>query len=322
MATTLTGTLTDAVLKVYSADILYEALPTMQWLEFAVIREDLTVREGSTISFLKYDDLDGDSELTEGTPMVPSALANSLVEIVVTEHGRASSFSEKLVSLSWDDQLANAAHVLGRHYARFGPDFRLKLTAAADAPTTFYAGGGVDRTTITAADTMDTDLIRDAVEELQTQNAPKFNTGDDQFYVCMLHPHQARYIRQDPDWVAAAQYAGSRNIFTGEIGRFEDVVFIVSSACFNGTAAATSEAFLDLNSNGTNDLESGEAGNAVDIYLASLFGDAYLGFASAVPVELRDNGVVDFGRQHDLAWYSIYGTGLIVDTNGVNIETA
>jgi hypothetical protein len=39
-------------------------------------------------------------------------------------------------------------------------------------------------------------------------------------------------------------------------------------------------------------------------------------------VELRDNGVQDFGRTRSLAWYSIFGVGKLHDQYGVVIETA
>ena len=37
------------------------------------------------------------------------------------------------------------------------------------------------------------------------------------------------------------------------------------------------------------------------------------GTPSRLPVELRDGGVLDFGREHALAWYAIWGLGLITD---------
>jgi hypothetical protein len=53
-----------------------------------------------------------------------------------------------------------------------------------------------------------------------------------------------------------------------------------------------------------------------------MIGDGAFGKAVALPVEMRDNGVVDFGRERDLAWYSIFGYGVILDDAIVNIKTA
>ena len=83
----------------------------------------------------------------------------------------------------------------------------------------------------------------------------------------------------------------------------------------NGEAAVDDPAY-------NADLVSGASGNQTNIYQAVIFGDAYYGLAISLPVELRDNGVVDFGRERALAWYSIFGTGLLHNQYGVIIETA
>ena len=49
------------------------------------------------------------------------------------------------------------------------------------------------------------------------------------------------------------------------------------------------------------------------LYRALVIGDNAAGHAISLPVELRDGGVLDFGREHALAWYSIFGLGLITD---------
>lgn len=322
-APTLTSALTEAVLTVYSTELLHNALGAMMFLDFAVKREDLLARSGKTLTFTKYADVTGDPAIAENATIADSEMSASTVSITVQEYAKAISVSEFLVQASWDDVLEEAALLLGRHYAVWGPDYLLRKTLMANAGSTVYANSRAGRTSLVAGDYMDTDLIRNGVETLQTLNAPKFNTGTEQFYVCFLHPHQARYLRQDPDWIAAQNYHQTRALFTGEIGRFEDVVFVETSHCFNGTAAAaTDPSWYTADADAANDLARGNDGNAVDVYAAHLLGDYAVGFASGLPVEMRDKGVVDYGRTHGLAWYSIYGAGMIHDTYAVNLETA
>ena len=52
-----------------------------------------------------------------------------------------------------------------------------------------------------------------------------------------------------------------------------------------------------------------------------MLGDNAFGHAISLPVELRDGGVLDFGREHALAWYSIWGWGVITDSSVVKIIT-
>lgn len=154
-------------------------------------------------------------------------------------------------------------------------------------------------------DYFDVEMVRQAVEILQTKNAPKFN-GD--FYVGFVHPHQAAYLKRDPDWIAANNYANTRALFTGELGRWEDVVFISTTHCRNGAAASTDPGYLAA-------LVAAATGGATaaNVYESLIFGDSAVGKATGLPVEMRDNGVQDFGRKHSLAWYSIMGAGILED---------
>ncbi len=56
-------------------------------------------------------------------------------------------------------------------------------------------------------------------------------------------------------------------------------------------------------------------------YEAVVIGDNAFGHAISLPVELRDGGVLDFGREHALAWYSIWGWGVVTESSVVKIIT-
>lgn len=304
--------LPQALLNIYGKQVLYEALGTMRFEEFAVLREDFTKQSGENLIITKYDDVSGDPVLTEGDPMSTVSMSGSNVTLTVTEYGKAIKVSEKLLQLSWDDQLSNAAFQLGRHFAKWGPDMLIRDTVLGNTSNVIYGGAQASRGALTAADTFDTDLIREVVEQLQTNNAPKFNND---FYVCVLHPHQARYLKQDPDWVAANNYHMTRRLFNGEIGRWEDVIFIQSSHMPNGGVGNTNDIAYDAT------LIGGGAGST-NVYQACIFGDSHVAYGVALPVELRDGGVEDLGRMHTLGWYSIYGSTLLYPEYGFVVETA
>ena len=99
-----------------------------------------------------------------------------------------------------------------------------------------------------------------------------------------------------PEYIEVTKYAAPGNFMLGEIGRLSDCVFIETTQVFN-----------DLVSN----LSSG-TGNAL-YYDAIFIGDNAFGHAISLPVELRDAGILDYGREHGLAWYAIWGLGLITD---------
>ena len=66
---------------------------------------------------------------------------------------------------------------------------------------------------------------------------------------------------------------------------------------------------------------TGATGNSAEVYESIMIGDNAFGHAISLPVELRDGGVLDFGREHALAWYAIWGLGVITDQAIVKVYT-
>jgi hypothetical protein len=107
------------------------------------------------------------------------------------------------------------------------------------------------------------------------------------------------------------------------IGRYEDVRFITTTVMpngYNSTVDPDTGDFVDVGFN--QQLANGTNGNQTTVYQAVMFGEYAFGHATALPVELRDNGVEDFGREHGIAWYAIWGSNVLENPNIVVIETA
>lgn len=305
----------DLVRIVYSREIEFKALPNMRFMQFATVRTELGVQPGLTISMLTYDNLTLGGALEEYKKLETQALSGSTKQLTVTEFGNAVSVTEKLLQSSFDDVMAQATSLLGRDYA-IVVDMELR-DAALSGTNIVYARKADNSVVAARADlvadcTLKVSTIKDALEILATANAPKAVGGT--YWICFVHPHQSRDLRDDPAWINASNYGAPEQMFTGEIGRIDDTRFIETTILCNGA---------DVGGYGYDaSLAAGTDGNQVNIYQACIFGDAYYGFAEALSVELRDNGVEDFGRKHSLAWYAIFGVGLLHDQYGVVIETA
>ncbi len=162
-------------------------------------------------------------------------------------------------------------------------------------------------------------MVDDMVETLETNNVPKYD-GD--YYICFIHPHQARGLRDDSDWVNAQLYSDVSGIFNGEIGRYNDVRFITTTVQPNGANSATDAETGDYVDFGYDADLDGTGASSADLYKALMMGENAVGFALSLPVELRDNGVTDFGREHALAWYAIWGVDLMENGHAVVGESA
>ena len=324
--------LSPAIQTIWSKEILFQAMPVLRFEQFAVKKTELGVQPGLTINFMRYSNLEVDQEvgatLDEGVRMEPVALSASQIQITVGEQGQALAVTELLLNASFDDVMASSSRLLGRHMAQ-SMDIQARNTLYKTAVP--FAGGsavppnvvfgrktlGSTRGSIAPYDAgilgdasnpgyLSPATIKDAVEILAGQNIPRL--GDT--YVCFVHPSQSRALRDWPEFIEVSKYAAPGNFMLGEIGRLYDVVFIETTQVAKNVGPAD----IDSSASGTQAMNT-------ESYNAIMIGDNAFGHAIALPVELRDGGVIDFGREHGLAWYAIWGFGMITHESRVLLNT-
>ena len=231
-------------------------------------------------------------------------MSNSRVNIPVDEYGNAIKISEKAIQLSMHNELEEASIALANDMAQV-LDEELMETALSTT-NTLYGGGKTTAGSLVVGDAFTADTIKDAVEKLGTNNAPKFEGA---YYVCIAHPHQLRQLRDDADWVDAHKYVdtGVGNIWMGEVGMYEGVRFIETT---NVPANDEIESQLKF-------------GVSIKTWEAVIFGENSYAWAEALPVEMRTKGSGDdYGRMHGIAWYAIWGFGIIEEKNIFAVVTA
>jgi N4-gp56 family major capsid protein len=342
--------LSQAIQTIWSKEILFQAMPILRFEQFAVKKTELGVAPGLRVNFLRYKNFAVDpTPLTEGVRMTTNALTAEQIAITVAEHGYAVAVSELLLNASFDDIMASASRLLGRHMAQY-LDVQARDTLSAATSATFgydrsgISGGaftnydeGTVGSSISALDgnyKLTTGAIKDSALTLAGKNIPRIG----ETYVMFIHPKQSRDLRSNPEFIEVTKYAAPGNFMLGEIGRLYDTVFIettqvkklaasqsgyTTSSLVGAPGSQTSVPVLPNTGRGQggNPENLTEAtgyltnatGNAADVYESIMIGDNAFGHAISLPVELRDGGVLDFGREHALAWYSIWGLGIITD---------
>lgn len=310
--------LTQAIQTIWSKEILFQAMPILRFEQFAVKKTELGVAPGLTINFMRYINLQPENTpLTEGVRMTTRALTAEQIVITVAEHGYAVAVSELLLNASFDDVMASASRLLGRNMAQYLDNQSRNTLGNATSQIYGYDRGdlsGVNdwynpgevgtKSDVTAAGAqyhLTTAAVKDGVETLASRNIPRLG----ETYVCFVHPHQSRRLRDVPEFIEVTKYAAPGNFMLGEIGRLYDVVFIETTQVRNGQAKGGKAPWESTFS------ASDSAGATV--YESILIGDNAFGHAISLPVELRDGGVLDFGREHAIAWYGIWGQGIITD---------
>ena len=333
--------LTQAIQTIWSKEILFQSMPILRFEQFAVKKTELGVAPGLQINFMRYNNLGFAGSLVEGVRMQTNALTAQQFSITVAEHGYAIAVSELLLNASFDDVMASASRLLGRNMALYlDGQARDTLMAASsviygydrtslNAVNNWYDYGtkGTSRASLTGAFDLTTAVVKDAVETLATKNIPRLG----ETYVAFVHPHQSRKLRDNPEFIEVTKYAAPGNFMLGEIGRLYDTVFIettqiekVTNGAGSGyttdTAVAAGSIVYPTGGGYTTPVTKTGNGNK-DRYTAIFIGDNAFGHAISLPVELRDGGILDFGREHALAWYSIFGLGLITDQSVIIAET-
>lgn len=294
----------QAVRDFYSREVLFQAQPRLRFAQFAKVKRDLQAVRGKSIVFVKYGNLAGGGSLEESDVLTPEGMTTSEIVVPVKEQANSIQVTEYLLRTSLLDVLGDASKLLANNMAMvLDKQFRdtvLKTTNVV------YGGEGTSVDTISAGDGFTTKTVKDAVETLATNNAPRIN-GD--YYVCIAHPHQLRQLRDDPAWINANTYMGRRQLYIGEVGMYEGCVFIETTQM-----PKLNQEEIKAKYGGTPTITDG--------YEAVFFGDNAYAWGIALDVELRDDGVVELGRKHTLGWYGIWGTGIIEEKNIVKALTA
>lgn len=349
--------LSQAIQTIWSKEILFQAMPILRFEQFAVKKTELGVAPGLRVNFLRYKNFAVDpTPLTEGVRMTTNSLTAEQIAITVAEHGYATAVSELLLNASFDDVMASASRLLGRHMAQY-LDLQARNTLSAATSAVFgYDRSGISGGAFTNYDEgtpaanfaaldgnfkLTTAAIKDAALTLASKNIPRLG----ETYVQFIHPKQSRDLRSNPEFIEVTKYAAPGNFMLGEIGRLYDVVFIettqvkklavnagyTTSNLVGAPANASVVPVLPNTGRGTggNPENPSEAsgfftsatGNGAEVYESIMIGDNAFGHAISLPVELRDGGVLDFGREHALAWYAIWGLGVITDQAIVKVYT-
>jgi N4-gp56 family major capsid protein len=339
--------LSQAIQTIWSKEILFQAMPILRFEQFAVKKTELGVAPGLRVNFLRYKNFAVDTTpLTEGVRMSTNALTAEQIAITVAEHGYATAVSELMLNASFDDIMASASRLLGRHMAQYldqqardtlgyatSAVFGYDRSAVSGGATTNYDEGtkGTQLSDLDGLFKLTTGTIKDGALTLASKNIPRIG----ETYVMFVHPKQSRDLRSNPEFIEVTKYAAPGNFMLGEIGRLYDVVFIettqvkkiaagstINYSAFVGAPADQGVVPVKPNTgpgqggNPTPDsVPSATSGTgfSADIYESIMIGDNAFGHAISLPVELRDGGVLDFGREHALAWYSIWGLGIITD---------
>ncbi len=288
----------------YDKALLKFARPNLVHDQFAQKR-NIPKNGGKTIEFRRYSQLPKAlTPLTEGVTPDGQNLNVTTVTATVNQYGGYITLSDLLILTAIDNNLMEAIELLGDQAGRtLDTITREEIVSGTHV---IYAGGTVQaRTALTADMKLTVTDIKKAVRELKVGLAKKINGS----YVAIIHPDCVYDLENDDEWIKASQYAGSTQIFEGEIGKLYGVRFVESTEAKKWAKAGASDIsvyatlVMGANAYGTTMVEGG-------------------GLQSIVK-QLGSGGTADPLNQRATAgWKAIKTAKILYDDYLVRIESA
>lgn len=216
----------------YEDTLLDEAEPNLVHDQFAD-KYPIPKNGGKSIEFRKYDSLPKATQpLTEGVTPDGKKLSMSTVTAEVAQYGDYIVTSDVLDMTAIDNNVVQSTKILGSQSGRTLDTVTREVLAGGT--NVMYApkvASGVEtavtsRKNLDATSVLNMDLIFMAAALLKGQNAPYAKDGG---YVAIIHPYAAYDLMRDEEWISASKYAGSTQLFEGEIGKIANVRFVQST---------------------------------------------------------------------------------------------
>ncbi len=227
--TQTTSTLSAEMKTYYGMELLENAKPQLVHNQFAATK-GLPAGGGKTVEWRKFGAFEKALKpLSEGVTPDGSGISVSYITKELAQYGDYTTVSDMLDLTAIDDVVLE---ITDRHGSNMGLTLdTVTRNEIQQGKQVIYApklGTDGSKTEVTSRAELDktccmtSELVAKAATQLKKMNAPTF----DGKYVCILHPSVAFDLRQDEAWIAAHQYAGATELFSGEIGELHGVRFV------------------------------------------------------------------------------------------------
>jgi len=317
--------LTLPILKVWSKDAILGALPVLRYQSVVTVKTELEKQPGDSISFVNIANLKRGGKINENADLATTDMTETETNVRLHEFGNAVGVTEAHLRKSYRDTLDDISVMLGRDYAVvLDIEIRNKYHTSSYGIFAPLLSGGIWYNVAAAAtlavvtSELSPRAVRTAAVALSARNASKFDGTD---YIAFATPHALGSIRNSSEWQSATQYGSPDRMYNGEVGKYESVRFIETTMAPNGTDASTN-AYGQYADPGYKSSLFEAGASSADLHETLIVGEEGVALAVGMPMELRDDGVANFGRRHAIGWLSWMGAGLLREVNTETITSA
>lgn len=207
---------------------------------------------GASVTFTFSSDLAvAITPLSETADIDPVAIADTVVNVSMTEYGNSTRSTAKIRNFSYIELDPVVADLVG-YNAGISLDTIARNVLVTGANVR-YSGGAAGRTSVAVANTLKADDVRRAVVDLANANVMPDEAG---FYKAFIHNDIAYDLRRETGsgaWRTPREYVDPKDIARGEMGEFEGARFVktprgplVADASNGAGAAGTIDVYQTL----------------------------------------------------------------------------
>jgi N4-gp56 family major capsid protein len=239
-------------------------------------------------------------ELDERQSMPESGYTIQQRSLTITEAGNSVPFTGKLMDLAKQDVMAIIDKTLKNDCRKFfdiKAFLQFKATPLRAAPT-----GGTSTTSITVSTTGSTSITNNVAlgtghvkalsDYMKESNIPPFKDDD---YMMISRPTTYRGFKNTLEGIKQYTVLGIAEIFSGEIGRYENTRFVEQT--FIPAGGSDASTLFNPYTQTADPWTNGQSS------WAFMFGGDTVTEAIALPEEIRAKIPDDYGRSRGIAWY-------------------
>jgi len=246
MAITDTSAIAAGVNNFYDRVMLQAAKPLLVHLNWAQVR-DLPKGSSAVIKFRRYSLLSAaTTPLSEGVTPAGVSITTTDVSVTVAQYGDFATLTDFLLLTTLDPVLAEFADKLGQQAGNTLDQITRDVVIAGTVVQ--YASTASSTATVTDAMKLNRSEVRQAVRTLQNANAAKmtkmvnpssgFNSSPiNAAYIGIISPNTLFDLKDAAGWVPVEEYASQSGVMEGEVGKLDDVRFVMTTNASVGSAA-------------------------------------------------------------------------------------
>lgn len=222
----------SATAKVYYERLMLERLlPQLPHLAYADPGRVVTIpgKQGISVEFRRFDALGRAKKLTQGVTPESNSRTMSYLTMTPEQFGDYIVYTDVLDLVGIDPYIVDSVQAFTEQAAReLDIDAREKLNAGTQVR---FAGDVLGRSAIASSNKLVTSEIDKTVRTLERNNVPKIPDEFGGSYVAFVHPDAKFDLRSDSRWQDVDKYGMGVKTYSGELGRWNGVRFVVSSNC-------------------------------------------------------------------------------------------